>query len=220
MNSLFDPESKAMRLGYKLADLMVLQLAFLLASLPVITAGAAFTAMHYVLLKIYRNQEGSIWKDFWSAFRANFRQAALLWLIYLGVFLLLYFDLRLIVVTDLPYLKLSVYFLPIPLLLTILSLSWVFVLLSRYENTIGKTIRHSLLMILSHPLYTLINVILMLMPLLLVYLSTTLIPLVFFLGYSLPGLLRAIFYSRIFDKLESADWRKQRAEIEQHNTCQ
>ncbi len=203
-----------MRYGYKLADLMVLQLAVILASLPVVTAGAAFTAMHYVLLRMYRDQERSIWKEFWHAFRTNFRQATLLWLIYLGTFLLLYVDLRLIVITDFPYLKLAVYLLPIPLLLTLFSLSWVFILQSRYENTIGKTIRHSLLMILSHPLYTLINTLLMFTPLLLIALSSALIPLAFFLGYSLPGLLRAILYSRVFDKLEGTDWRKQQAENE------
>ncbi len=212
MNSLFNPDSKVMHYGYKLADLMVLQLVVILASLPVVTAGAAFTAMHYVLLRMYRNQEGNIWKEFWYAFRTNFRQATLLWLIYLGVILFLYIDLRLIIVADLPYLKLAVYFLPFPLLLTILSLGWVFVLQSRYENTVGKTIRHSLLMVLSHPLYTLINVVLMFVPLILTGLSYALIPLVLFLGYSLPGLLRAILYSRVFDKLEDTDWRKQQAE--------
>ena len=212
MNSLFNPEGKAMNIGYKLADLMVLQIAVILASLPIITAGAAYTAMHYILLKMYRNQEGNIWKEFWRAFRSNFRQSTLLWLIYLGVILFLYVDLRLIVVTDLPYLKPAIYFLPFPLILTIFSLSWVFILQSRYENTIGKTIRYSLVIILGHPLYTAINLLMLTIPLFLIYLSSALIPVVFFLGYSFPGFVRAILYSRLFDKLEDTDWRKQQAE--------
>lgn len=212
MNRLFHPDSKAMRIGYKLADLMIIQAAVLLASIPIVTAGAAFSAMHYTLLKLYRNQERGVWKEFWKAFRTNFRQSTVIWLIYIGVFLFLYIDLRLIALVNLPYLNLAVYFLPIPLLLTVLGLSWVFVLQSRYENTIGKTIRHSLLIILSHPLYTVINAILMAIPLLTTLLYIPLIPFVFFLGFSLPGFLRAILYSRIFDKLEGTDWRKQQSE--------
>ena len=210
--NLFHPDSKPMRIGYKLADLMIIQAAVLLASIPIVTAGAAFSAMHYTLLKLYRNQERGVWKEFWQAFRTNFRQSTVIWLIYIGVFLFLYIDLRLIALANLPYLNLAVYFLPIPLLLTVLSLSWVFVLQSRYENTIGKTIRHSLLIILSHPLYTVINTILMAIPLLTISLYLPLIPLVFFLGFSLPGFLRAILYSRIFDKLEGTDWRKEQYE--------
>ena len=214
MNNLFHPDSKVMRCGYKLADLMILQLSVILACLPVVTAGAAFSAAHYVLLKMYRNQEGSVWKEFWHSFGANFRQATTLWLIYLGVVLFLYVDLRLIIAADLPYLTLALYFLPFPLLLTVLSLSWVFILQSRYENTVGKTIRHSLVMVLSHPLYTLINILLLFAPLFLVCLSSAAIPFILFLGYSVPGLVRAVLYSRIFDKLEGTDWRRQQVEAE------
>lgn len=210
--NLFHPDSKPMQIGYKLADLMILQAAVLLASIPIVTAGAAFSAMHHTLLKLYRNQERSVWQEFWQAFRSNFRQGTVIWLIYIGVFLFLYVDLRLIVTVNLPYLNLAVYFLPIPLLLTVLSLSWVFVLQSRYENTIGKTIRHSLLMIFSQPLYTLINTLLMIFPLIAVLIYPPLISLVFFLGFSLPGFLRTMLYSRVFDKLEGTDWRKEQLE--------
>ena len=191
---------------------MILQLTVILTSLPFVTAGAAFSAAHYVLLKMYRNQEGSVWREFWHAFRANFRQATLLWLLYLGVILFLYVDLRLIIASHLPPLQFAAYLLPFPLLLTALSLSWVFILQSRYENTIGKTIRLSLLMVLSHPLYTIINILILSLPLFLVYFFSAAIPFILFLGYSLPGLIRAILYSRIFDKLEGTDWRKQSSE--------
>ena len=212
MNSLFHPDSKAMRIGYKLADLMILQLAVLLACIPVVTAGAAFSAMHYTLLKLYRNQERSVWKDFWYSFRCNFRQATIIGLIYIGILLFLYMDLRLIIIVNHPYLNLAIYFLPIPLFLAVLSLSWVFVLQSRYENTIGKTLRHSLLMIFSHPLYTITNAVLMAAPLLLIALSVNLISVVFFLGFTLPGFLRSILYSRIFDRLENTDWQMRETE--------
>lgn len=212
MSSLFHPESKAMRIGSKLADLMILQIAVLLASLPIITAGAAFSAMHYTLLKLYRNQERGVWKEFWQAFRTNFRQSTVIWLIYIGVFLFLYIDLRLIFSANLPYLNLIIYFLPIPVLLGFLSLSWVFVLQSRYENTVFKTLRHSLLMILSQPLYSLINLLLMAAPLILLSVYPATIPFIFFLGFTLPGFIRAILYSRIFDRLEGTDWRKQQTQ--------
>lgn len=217
--NLFHPDSKPMRIGYKLADLMILQAAVLLASLPLVTVGTAFSAMHYTLLKLYRNQEQGVWRDYWKSFRSNLRQSIIIWLIYIGIFLFLYIDLRLIIAANLPYLRLALYLLPIPFLLTVCSMSWVFVLQSRYENTIGKTIRHSLLLTFSRPLYTIMNVLFMVCPFLILLINVSLIPLLFFLGFSLPGFLRAAVYSRVFDALENTDWRKEQSqEIDYFNT--
>ena len=96
MHNLFHPDSKIMQYGYKLFDLLSLQLAVVLFSLPVITAGAAFTAMHFVLLRIYRDQSVSVWKEFFSAFRGNFKQSTIIWALILFLLAFLYVDYRLI----------------------------------------------------------------------------------------------------------------------------
>ena len=66
----------------KVADLLIINLLFLLFSLPVFTIGASATAMHYCLRR-WREGEGKIAKDFMKSFRLNFRQATILWCVFL-----------------------------------------------------------------------------------------------------------------------------------------
>ena len=85
----FSYESKFSQLLLKLCYSCYLNLLWLLCSLPVFTVGAATTALYYVSLKIVREEEAHIAATFFRAFRENFRQATVLWLILLGVGLFL-----------------------------------------------------------------------------------------------------------------------------------
>ena len=73
--SIFEEGSPFQGFLNKVTDLLILNLVTLLLCLPVITAGAALTAMHYVLLKMVRGEEGYIVKSFFRAFKREFRQA-------------------------------------------------------------------------------------------------------------------------------------------------
>lgn len=64
----------------KLGDLVLLNVTWLLCCLPVVTAGAATTALFYAARKLAANEEYRIWHDFFRSFRANFRQATVFWL--------------------------------------------------------------------------------------------------------------------------------------------
>lgn len=81
----FSYDSKFSQLLLKLANSCYLNLLWLICSLPVFTLGASTTALYYVTLKMVRDEEGSVTKMFFRAFRENFRQATTLWLILLGV---------------------------------------------------------------------------------------------------------------------------------------
>ena len=90
--SIFDPEGPLMGTLAIIADLAILNLITLLCCVPVITAGAAMTAMHYVLLKIVRQEDGYITADFLRSFRQNFRQATAVWSLFLLFAALLVLD--------------------------------------------------------------------------------------------------------------------------------
>ena len=65
-------DSPLMRFLGKMADLMILNLLVIFCSIPIITMGASLTAMHYVALKIVRNEEAYITKDFFKSFKCTF----------------------------------------------------------------------------------------------------------------------------------------------------
>ena len=81
MGKIFDLDSPVMRFLSRMADLMILNLLMTVCCLPVFTIGAANTAMHYVMLKMVRGEEGYIVKDFFKSFKMNFKQATVIWLI-------------------------------------------------------------------------------------------------------------------------------------------
>lgn len=66
------------------ADLFFLTVLWLVFSLPVVTAGAASTAVYYVALKMAENNEGYILRSFLKNFKENFRQSTGIWMIMLG----------------------------------------------------------------------------------------------------------------------------------------
>ncbi len=214
MRELFNPDGKIMHYGRKLAYLMWIQLLTLLCCIPLVTIGASVTAMHKVLLQVYRNQEGNITKTFFGAFISNFTQATVIWVGYLVMLVALYLDYRL-TANATSYVLLGLRWLvPVALILMALVLSWVFVLQSRYQNSILGTLRLSVAACIAHPLYTVFSVALMCLPAFVLALSWRLAPFVFFFGFTAPGLLRATLYSKIFDDLEDTDWRKEADDAE------
>ena len=72
-----------------LADFFLLSCLWYLCCLPVVTAGAATTALYYVTLKMARGQEGQLIPAFLHSFKQNLKQATALWVGYLAVGILL-----------------------------------------------------------------------------------------------------------------------------------
>ncbi len=81
----FSYESKFSQLLLKLCYACYLNLLWFVCSIPIFTIGASTTALYYVSLKIIRDEENHVGSSFFRAFRENFKQATLLWLILLGV---------------------------------------------------------------------------------------------------------------------------------------
>ena len=70
------------RIGSKIFDTMLLGLLWLLCALPLVTIGAANTALYYAMVKSVKNDDGYPAEQFFKCFRQNFKQATILWIIY------------------------------------------------------------------------------------------------------------------------------------------
>ena len=60
--------------------------------IPIVTAGAATTALYYTVNKVIRNNRSYIGREFWHAFKTNFRQSTIVWLILLLLYAIMGFD--------------------------------------------------------------------------------------------------------------------------------
>ncbi len=86
----FSYESPFSQVLLKLCYSCYLNLLWFICSIPIVTLGAATTALYYTTLKIARGEEEtSLTRMFFRSFRENFRQSTVLWLILLaaGAFL-------------------------------------------------------------------------------------------------------------------------------------
>ena len=81
MRGLFHYDGFVVQTANRITDCICLSLLWLVSSLPLITIGAATTALYYSMNKCVRRSEGSVWRTYWQSFRTNFRQATLLWLL-------------------------------------------------------------------------------------------------------------------------------------------
>ncbi len=77
----------------KLIWVFVLNILFILTSLPIITIGASASAMNSVFTKIINEQGFEVVKDYFRAFKANFVKSTIVWTIGAAVSMVLYVDI-------------------------------------------------------------------------------------------------------------------------------
>lgn len=135
-----------MQLLSRIYDLAVLNLLFLLTCVPIFTIGAASTALYTVCFRMDTEKEDGIFRSYFRAFRDNFRQGVLLWLLFLlfsGSCLIniLLFSSRFPVLVPFFWLLFA---------LSIMLFGYVFPLLSRFSNDIRSTLKNALALCLGY----------------------------------------------------------------------
>lgn len=94
MRNLFNLENPIMQQLSRLADLMIVNILFVLCCLPIVTIGASYTALCSVVFKMVRKEDTRICADFFHAFAANFTQSTLMWLVIAGIGVILAVNVR------------------------------------------------------------------------------------------------------------------------------
>lgn len=79
----------------KVYDLFLLNVLTFVCCIPIVTGGAAFTALHAVMLKMTKDEEGSITKSYIKEFKENLKGSIGGWMLLLAAVLVLVFDLYL-----------------------------------------------------------------------------------------------------------------------------
>ncbi len=171
-DSPFRPDSPLMRALGRTGDLALVNVLFLLCSLPVVTLGASATALYTVTFQMVRGEEKQIAKTFFTAFARNFSQATLLTLIFLVVGAGLYVDLRVMQANPAAFpwlLRVGAGFVAFAAAIT---LPYAFALQARFANRISRTIKNAFVLAVTHPLTSLLTAALMLFPLCLALFAT------------------------------------------------
>jgi uncharacterized membrane protein YesL len=150
MNRLFNLDSPVMTFLSRVADLMILNIIWLVCCLPVVTIGASTTALYRVSLDLVDDRGSSVFKGFFAAFKANFKKATLLELILLVPTLLVAADLWILLRGALPSSILTSVACLLPAVILVFVLDYVWPLTAQFDNTLGGTVKNAALMSLAH----------------------------------------------------------------------
>lgn len=171
MKRLFDPDSPFMHLLSELADLVILNLLWLLCCLPVVTIGASTAALYRCTLNMVYGKGSRRARAFFAAFWENFRPATLLWLLLLAMLALLLADAWLCWQQAIPYA--FSYLVGPGLVIWAFVATYTFPLCAQFENSLGDTLKNAMVFSFSYPIRSLGMVGLNLLPGILWYLSPT-----------------------------------------------
>ena len=198
----FDPDSPLMSGLSRMTDLVLLNLITLAGCLPVITAGASLTAMHYVLLKMVRGEEGYVAVDWLKSFKRNFRQATLIWLVFLAAGVMALVDLWIIAYgAGSTALALRVLLILVILMVYGVFL-WIFPVLARFEGSLPMIAASAAGMAFRALPATLAMGAAGALPVFIWIFLPSMAPLVILFGASFPGMVSAYICSPLFGKLE------------------
>lgn len=188
----------------KMADVFILNLLVILCSIPIITIGPAVTALYYVTLKMVKDEDSYTVKSYFKSFKQNFKQGICIWLIMLIIGFVLYCDLKfmngdfshIVQISD-SMAKVVFVFLMAAGFMYMFTISYVFPVLSRFDNSVKNTIKNSLLMSIRHFPSTLLIILIDVAPIILIYLVPKALILVFVI-FGLCAYCNSFLFVKIF----------------------
>ncbi|MDO4188292.1 MAG: YesL family protein [Lachnospiraceae bacterium] len=204
MNKFFDIDGPFIVGLTKVADVFILNLLFILCSIPIITIGPAMTAMYYVTLKMVKDEDCYIVRGFFKSFKQNLRQGIVIWVIMAIVGAIMYFDSKfmngyysdIVAISDNSAKVMGILVLA-ALVLYLFTISYVFPVLARFDNSIKNTIKNALIMSIRHLPSTIAIVLINVLPLLLVYAVPRAFILLFVI-FGISAYCNSSFFVKIF----------------------
>ncbi|MCS3841787.1 YesL family protein [Microbacterium sp. AK031] len=149
-----DPENRTLQGMTAFLGLIALNVIYLLMCLPIVTAGAATSALYEVMIRYSDDESGRPLKDYFPAFGRNFLRATALWIALLVPFLLL-------VIGALFWSGHPNVLAGAAMVLAMIAAAYVFAtflyamaLTAVYRNTFRQTLKNALLLPLAEPVRT------------------------------------------------------------------
>lgn len=163
MKQFFALDSPFMQTLAKIGQVMILNLLWVVCCIPIVTVGAATTALYQMLFHIREDKECSP-KAYFRAFSQSFKKATLLWLIVLGSGNLLIL-LRLVSMgfgDTARYLSFGAF--GALVFVWAFGMQYVFPLTAYFENTVPMTLRNAYLTGMRKPLRSFVCCLVTLIP--------------------------------------------------------
>lgn len=201
MFNFFRYDSPVMVFLTKVANLIILNILWLLCSLPLVTLGASTVAMYTVTLQMVHNPDNdSVVKSFFAAFQKDFWKSTKLFLAVAGLGIVI--GANILAAGTMTGLWRILAYIPPGILL--LASGYVFPLFAQFDNTIWQTFKNACLLSISHFFRSILILLLNLLgPVLFLFFAYYFLKTLFFwivIGVSLISFCNAQLLKRVFAK--------------------
>lgn len=147
-------DSPLMRFLARIGDLIILNLIFVVSCIPVITIGTALSALYSVAMRLVRGEDPAVFREYVKAYKINFKDATVVWLILAAAGGLLFLDFRLIGMFDGSIYMVLRLLLGIVLGIWLLIFQYVFAYIGRFKNSVFQSLKNALFLSAAHFLST------------------------------------------------------------------
>lgn len=202
LDGILNMDNPLFRFVNRIADMIVLNVLFLLSCIPIVTIGPALTALYYVSINTWSRDDGYIFHMYKKSFKENFKQSILMWLILLVVGIVLSVDVwywvsqwKLTGETGYkPLIVISV----IMLALYVFVFTYIWPLQAKFSNTIMGTIKNAFAMAITHVPATLGIWLIFAAVAFAVYMVNIARVCVVVIGFSLIAYIQALIFRHVF----------------------
>lgn len=195
MDRIFNLDNSFFRFIGKLVDVVLLNFLWLICSLPIVTIGASTTALYYVTLKLVRDREGYIIRSFFKAFKDNFKQSTIIWIILLLVATILGTDIYVVYKMDANYAKILLALFIGFSVITLFVFIYIFPIQAQFANPVKQTFKNALLIAVKHLPWTILLTVITVIGGLLIYIFAV-IAILF--GFGLLAFINSYIFTKIF----------------------
>lgn len=203
----FRGDSAYSQIMTKVFDIFWLSVLSILCCIPVIAIGASLSSLYYVMLKLVRDEETAVTRNYFKAFKENFLQSLPVTVILLVIIGILAADFHILGQGENQSSSIIYGCCVVILLVVAAVFSYVFPLMARYQNTIRKTFENAARLAASHLWQTVVMVLVNLFPLGWFLISAETFAAIFwiwvFVGLGIQSFVNSLIIRKIFDRLEA-----------------
>lgn len=203
MDNLFRYDNKFFEALGKISNTVILNLLCIVSCIPIITIGASVTATYFVAMQIVKDEESYIIKEFIKRFKENFIISTKIWIIMMIIGGVLCFDFYISKLIINEYMRIILQFILLMIsIIFVFSITYVFPIASKFENTVKNTMINSILISIQHLPHTIVMTLVNLSPIILIFmLSDYWGQILFFytiIGFAIIAYINSIFFNKIF----------------------
>ncbi len=210
MDTYFSHDSAVMSLLSDFADLIIVNLLWLITSLPIVTLGASTAALYSTIRTPGgKRYSSSVVKNYFSAFAKNFKAATLAFLVLMIPGALVAVNAYLLFFGLLEASVISYGICGLSILLFLFAWNYVFPLIANFENSLFRTLSNALILSVAHLPTTVLLTALNLIPVLVLLFFTSFffrtIIVWLFVGFALIAKANSLLLERIFRRYRPAE---------------